>query len=244
MPDQGRLTQERLPAVAPAIAPLYPKPPWPLPGARTLKLLYETDTEPVLTWLPPKLTRSTPPYAVVTVTQYPESPIGPFSLAAQHIGCRAGFFIRAFSVQAITDNPAAMAALREVWGYPCKLGDVTLEAADGEVKAIVSLAGEVIAEASLTGGSPIDGGSVRLDPVLNARTAPSLEEGKQHDLIQLVQIDPDAEPKEAIRGVGSLRFPAQSEVAPWHLLPVRNIVAALYCTVDTELPLARFVMPY
>ena len=244
MPDQGRLTQERLPHAAPAIAPLYPKPPWPLPGARVLKLIYETDTEPVLTWLPPKLTRSSPPYAVLTVAHYPETPIGPFSLAAQHIGCRAGFFIRAFTVQAIADSAAAVAALREVWGFPCKLGDISFEADGGEAKAVLRFNGATIAEASLSGGSPIDGGSVRLDPVLNVRTAPSLEEGKRHDLIQVVQIDPDCEVKEAVRGAGALTFPSQLEAAPWQLLPARCMVSAVYFTLDTELPLARFVMPY
>jgi acetoacetate decarboxylase len=244
MPDQGRLTQERLPHVAPAIAPLYPKPPWPLPGARMLKLLYETDREPVLTWLPPKLTRSSPPYAVLTITHYPDTPIGPFSLAAQHIGCRAGFFIRAFTVQAITDSPAAMAALREVWGYPCKLGEIRLGAVEVGAEASVAYSGDLIVEASISGGTRIDAASVRLDPVLNVRTAPSLEEGKQHDLLQLVQIDPEAEAKDALRGMGSLAFPARSDDAPWHNLPNRNMVAAVYCTVDTELPLARFVMPY
>jgi acetoacetate decarboxylase len=244
MPDQGRLTQERLPAVAPAIAPLYPRPPWPLPGARMLKLLYETDKEPVLTWLPPKFARSSPPYAVVTVTHFPDTPIGPFSLAAQHIGCRAGFFIRALTVQAITDNPVAMAALREVWGYPCKLGEITLDARDSETRATIRCAEQSIVEASLAGGVPIDSGAVRLDPELNIRTAPSLEAGKQHDLLQVLQIDPESEVKEAVRGEGTLTFPSQSETAPWHLLPVRNIVTAVYCTLDTELPLARFVMPY
>jgi acetoacetate decarboxylase len=244
MPDQGRLTQERLPAVAPAIAPLYPKPPWPLPGARLLKILYETDKEPVLQWLPPKFTRSSPAYAVLTVMQFPDTPVGPFSLAVQHIGCRAGFFIRALTVQAITDNPVAMAALREVWGYPCKLGEVSLEGSGGEAKAAVRFEGELIVEASVAGGAPIDGGSVRIDPELNIRTAPSLEAGKQHDLVQILQIDPEVEVKEAIRGSGSLQFPSENEAAPWHLLPMRNIVAAVSCTVDTELPLARFVMPY
>jgi hypothetical protein len=209
-----------------------------------LKLLYETDKEPVLAWLPPKLTRSSPPYAVLTVAHFPESPVGPFHLAAQHIGCRAGFFIRALTVQAITDTPDAMAALREVWGYPCKLGEIELDAQHGTVRASVSVEETPIAEAEISNASPIDAGSVRLDPVLNVRTAPSLEEGKQHDLLQLVQIDPEAEPREALRGVGSLIFPSQDEVAPWHLLPMRNMVAAFYCELDTELPLARFVMPY
>jgi acetoacetate decarboxylase len=244
MPDQGRLTEERLPHAAPAIAPLYPKPPWPLPGARVLKLLYETDTDPVLAWLPPKLMRSSPPYAVLTVAHYRDTPIGPFSLAAQHVGCRAGFFIRAFSVQAITDNPSALAALREVWGYPCKLGEVDLDVEANRANAVVRFDGTTVAEASVSDAVPIDGGSVRLDPVLNVRTAPSLEDGKQHDLLQLVQIDPECEVRDAVRGHGTLRFPSESQEAPWHLLPFRNMVAAVSCVVDTELPLARFVMPY
>ena len=244
MPDYGRLTEERLPATAPAIAPLYPPGPWPLPGARVLKVLYETDAEPVLTWLPPKLSRSSPPYAVLTVAHYPESPVGPFSLATQAIGCRAAFFIRAFTLQAVTDNPAAMAALRELWGYPCKLGAIDLVTDGGNASAAVSYGGDTVAEVTLSGGAPIEGSSVRFDPVLNLRLAPSLEEGRRHDIVQMVQIDPDLEGRDAHRGQGAVRFPSTSEAAPWHLLPIRYIISTVSCTVDTELPLARFVMPY
>ncbi len=58
MPDYGRLTQERLPHALPLVSPLYPPPPWPLPGARILKLAFETDQDTVLNWLPPTLSRS------------------------------------------------------------------------------------------------------------------------------------------------------------------------------------------
>src|SRR5437870_10906602 len=131
VPDYGRLTQTRLPHSAPAVSPLYPPPPWKLPGARVLKLLFETDVDPVLTWLPPKLSRSSPPYAIITAAQFPQSPVGPFSLAAQYIGCRAGFFIRALTLQAVCDTAPALAALREVWGYPCTPGQLELEEKDG-----------------------------------------------------------------------------------------------------------------
>jgi len=244
MPDYGRLTEERLPATAPAIAPLYPPAPWALPGATVLKVLYETDAEPLLTWLPPKLSRSSPPYAVLTVAHYPESPVGSFSLATQAIGCRAAFFIRAFTLQAITDNPAAMAALRELWGYPCKLGAIDLVTAGGSASAAVSYGVDTVAEVTLSGGAPIEGSSVRFDPVLNLRLAPSLEEGRRHDIVQMVQIDPDLEGRDAHRGQGAVRFPSASQAAPWHLLPSRYIISTVSCTVDTELPLARFVMPY
>jgi acetoacetate decarboxylase len=244
MPDYGHLTEERLPATSPAVAPLYPSAPWPLPGATVLKILYETDPEPVLTWLPPKLSRSSPPYAVLTVARYPESPVGPFTLATQAIGCRAAFFIRAFTLQAVTDNSAALAALRELWGYPCKLGAIDLTAAGDSASASIKVGLDTIAEITLSGGAPIDGSSVRFDPVLNLRLAPSLEEGRRHDIVQMVQIDPDCEGRDAIRGRGEVRFPSTSEVAPWHLLSSRNVISTVSCRVDTELPLARFVMPY
>jgi acetoacetate decarboxylase len=244
MPDYGRLTEERLPATSPAIAPLYPPAPWPLPGATVLKILYETDPEPVLTWLPPKLSRSSPPYAVLTVAHYPESPVGPFTLATQAIGCRAAFFIRAFTLQAVTDNAIAMTTLRELWGYPCKLGAVTLTGTNLGASASIQVGGDTVAEVTLSDGAPVEGPSVRFDPVLNLRLAPSLEEGRRHDIVQMVQIDPDSEGRDAIRGRGEVRFPSSSEVAPWHLLPARHIISTVSCRVDTELPLARFVMPY
>src|SRR3990172_10948411 len=97
MPDYGRLTLDQVPPAPPAVSPLYPPPPWPLPGARILKLVFETDKEVVLRWLPPALSRSSPPYAIITVAHYPESPVGPFSLATQYIGWRARLFLFGFS---------------------------------------------------------------------------------------------------------------------------------------------------
>jgi acetoacetate decarboxylase len=239
MPDQGQLTEPRLPHTSPALSPLYPPPPWKLPGTRVLKVMYETDAEPLLAWLPPKLTRSSPPYAVITVSEHPESPIGSFSLAAQYLGCRAGFFIRALTLQAVTDSAAALAALREVWGYPCRLASIVFSSGG----AVVAAEGTELALVDLRDATPINGDLVRFDPVLNLRVFPSLEEGKKHDLVQMVQVDSDYEVHEAQRARGAVAFPGRGE-SPWAALPVRNIISAVYCEMDTELPLARFVMPY
>ncbi|MBI2913008.1 MAG: acetoacetate decarboxylase family protein [Chloroflexi bacterium] len=244
MPDYGRLTQERLPHALPLVSPLYPPPPWPLPGARILKLVFETDQETVLNWLPPALSRSSPAYAVITVAHYPESAVGPFSLTAQYIGCRARLFIRAFTLQAIVDSEPALAALREVWGFPCKLGRVRLAAGPRGVSATVARLGARVAEMRLSRPESIDPGLIRFDPMLNVRLAPAIEEGKHHTLLEMVQIDPDYQIGESLRGRGEVRYPASNEGDPWHLLPVLNMIAATYCVADTELPLARFVMPY
>jgi len=90
----------------------------------------------------------------------------------------------------------------------------------------------------------IDGALVRFDPVLNLRVLPALQEGKRHDLVQLVQIDPDYTVKTASRAKATIKFGAQEGGAAWDILPVRNVISAVYCELDTEMPLARFVMPY
>ncbi|HEY5640483.1 MAG TPA: acetoacetate decarboxylase family protein [Dehalococcoidia bacterium] len=239
MPDAGRLTEDRLPHAAPALAPYYPPPPWPLPGGRVIKVLYETDAAPVLEWLPPKLTRSSPPYAVITVERYTDTPVGPFSAATQFIGCRAGFFVRALALQTVVDSPVALAALREVWGWPATLGEVKVRETKTGVTARVSAGGTGLADVKLSRLEKIAPGLVRFDPVLTLRAAPSLQEGTRHDLLQMVQVDPDYEVKAAQRGSGVV-----SLGEAWSVLPVRNIVASVSCEVDTELPLARFVMPY
>jgi acetoacetate decarboxylase len=241
MPDQGRLTEDLVTHTSPVSAPLYPPPPWKLEGARVLKVMFETDKEPLLEWLPPKLTRSSPPYGLVVVEDYPESPIGSFRAAHQFIGCRAGFFQRAYATQSVVNSPPALSALREVWGYPATLGKVELESDDSFVRAIISGEAESLCEISLSSIEPIDHGTLRLDPVLTLRLVPSLQEGIRHDLVQLLQIDPDFEIQDAHRGNGSISYPNGS---PWSVLPSRNIISAVWCRLDTELPLARFVMPY
>ena len=39
-------------------------------------------------------------------------------------------------------------------------------------------------------------------------------------------------------------FHELSVAKPWHLLPPLSMISATYSFGDTELPLARFVMPY
>ena len=244
MPDAGQLTEDRVAHTGPVLAPLYPPPPWSLPGARVLKVMFETDKEAVLAWLPNKLTRSSPPYSTITVEHYPESPVGPFTVAHQFIGCRASFFMRGFALQSVVNNPLALSALREMWGFPCELGEVSLEAKGDAVRAAVAAGGITLAEVALEDSQPIDVDQARFDPSLTLRLVPSVQENVRHDLIQLMQIDPEVTITEAVRGKGVVTYPGSNEGHTWAVLPNRNIISATFCTVDTELPLARFVMPY
>ncbi|MDP2674863.1 MAG: acetoacetate decarboxylase family protein [Dehalococcoidia bacterium] len=243
MPDLGRLRRDRLPHALPATSPLYPPPPWSLPGARTLKVVFETDAETALNWLPPSLGRTSPAYGIITATHYPESPIGPFSLAAQYIGCRARMFIRAFALHAVADSARAVVALRELWGYPATLGSVRLRAGPRSARATIAAGGQALTDLRLSDGEPCDPALIRFDPVLNLRLISSIQPGKRHALLEMVQLDPDYTIADAVRGRPHLAYPA-AEGNPWRLLPALSMISAAYTVGDTELPLARFVMPY
>lgn len=242
MPDYGQLTQDALAHTGPQSAPLYPPPPWLLPGSRLVKVMFETDSAALLESLPPKLSRSYPAYGVISIAHYPASPVGPFSLATQHLGCRAGFFIRAFTTQAVADTSEAVAGLREIWGYPCRLGTVQLNVEAGNGSATVEVGRREWLRLSLSEGSPIAPDSIRIDPLLNVRTVPAVEESKRHDLVQMLQIDPDYTVRDAMRAKCVVEYPEAGN--PWAAIPALNVIAAVSCEVDTELPLARFVMAY
>jgi acetoacetate decarboxylase len=243
MPDQGQLTEDRVSHTTPTLDPLYPPPPWKLPGGRMLRVLFETDKEPLLANLPPKLTRSSPPYALISVEEYPESPVGTFAMATEYLGCRAGFFVRAFALQAVVSSVPALAALREVWGIPAKLGEVQISDGTGGISAKVGTS-RMLAKVKLEDPEAIEPDLCRIDPVLCLRLAPSLQENVRHDLIQMVQLDPEYEITKAVRGRGSVIFPESGEDEAWDVLPCRNVISAIHCRLNTELPLARFIMPY
>lgn len=153
-------------------------------------------------------------------------------------------FIRAFTVHAVTDSERAVAALREAWGFPARLGRVRLSASGASASGRVTVDGRALAEVRLRGAEACAPDTIRYDPVLNVRLAHSLQQEKRHALLEVVQLDPEYGLKETYRGRASVSYPAASEGDPWHLFPALNMISGTYTVADTELPLARFVMPY
>jgi hypothetical protein len=135
-------------------------------------------------------------------------------------------------------------ALREVWGFPCLLGRVTLAEEGGDVQARVEVGGRTVCLAALRDGGPIDLEAVRFDPYLNLRLLPPVQGGQPPPHLSLAQIDPHYQFRAALRGRAEVAFPEASEGAPWHLVPFLAPVVAVWVEADTELPYARFVMPY
>ena len=148
-------------------------------GARIIKLAYEVGTDFIRHTLPAGLARSTPPYGTLVIYDVPESPFGPYRMAAQTLACRYRNFARVYVLQAVVDNPVALAALREVWSYPAAPGTVELADDERSVGGLVSAPdGSPLARFTMTDIQGAEAERVVLDGELTARVPPRFSTGE------------------------------------------------------------------
>ena len=209
---------------------------WSLPGAEILQLAFEVPraTESLL---PRAMHPAIPPYATIWVTRYPESPVGPFTLAQLRLMGRAGAHPRGLVLGAAASTAEAATALRERWGLPVVPGRVTFTRRHDRVMATAVRDGVTVLDCELIDPEAIAGGDVQYIHSVTLAHAPL--DGKTGPL--LIQVDSRYTIKKAERGrprVGVLVPPA------WGAGPLSalNPIAATVTSCDTDLPRIRFVM--
>ncbi len=235
MPLFGELAVER---VAPRLAHLLnlDAEAWTLPGAEILQMAYEVG-EATRALLPRAMHPAIPPYATWLVTRYPESPVGPFTLAQLRLMGRAGAHPRGYVLGAVASTPEAARALADGWGFPAAAGAVAVQRYHDRVSVSVTLEGDRILDAALVDPQPISGADVQY---IHSVTLARLDE-PAGSTPTLVQVDPHYTFHRAERGRPSI---ARFAAAAWNaegLAPVHPISAS-FATCDTDLPRIRFVM--
>jgi acetoacetate decarboxylase len=246
MPDYGLVAAEELGPTTPQLAPLYPALPWSMPGARIVKLAYEVGTDFIRHTLPAGLARSTPPYGTLLVYDVPESPFGPFRMAAQTLACRYRNFARVYVLQAVVDNPVAMAALREVWSYPAAPGTIELTdaEADGEVHGLVAApGGGALARFTLSGMEGAEAERVVIDGELTARVPPRFSTAAEEP-VRLVQVNRAFALRDPARARFSVEFTSAGDRYPWGAVPVTNLIVAVDTRADLEYAPTDHVLDY
>ena len=236
-----QLVRERFGFSMPVDAPLYPAPPWHYADAEFLTLAYETDPEAASAALPADLELPSPATVRLVFARYPSSPVGPYNEAIQSIECRCEGQGRAFIARILLDNDGAIAAGREVWGYPKKHAYVELSRQGDTLSAAVERPrGRLLAALRLTLGQRLPNpGSPVPSPSVNLRLIPSTEAGAAPSVCELLEIITTLTVKEAWSATGSVDFGPPSEADPWSALPVRQVLSAAYTVADLELPYGR-----
>lgn len=235
MPTFGTLETGRVADRLPAMRDLDTEA-WALPGAEILQLAFEVPRA-TAALLPRAMHPAIPPYATIWVIRYPESPVGPFTLAQLRLMGRAGAHPRGLVLGGVSSTPEAATALRERWGLPVVPGQVTLTRRHDRITATVTRDGATVLDAGLVDPEPISGSDVQYIHSVTLARAPL--DGKTGPL--LVQVDSRYTLKRADRG-----RPHVSVLVPaaWNADPLRLLepIAATATSSDTDLPRIRFVM--
>jgi hypothetical protein len=210
--------------------------PWEIEGVELLNLSFEIDDRHMTDVLPPALHPVIPPTAYFTITRYPDSPAGGFTLAQVRVGCRASALPRGFLLRAYASTQPACDALRANWGYDARLADVRLHRFHDRIVGDVTVAGREILRASLINPEPISGGDIQY--VSNMNLAKLEGDGGAGTLIQ---VDPDYRFHRADRGRPQIDLFDREAWAAVNVDPVYPITAtSVLC--DTGFPRIRYII--
>jgi hypothetical protein len=234
MPASGTMDVQ---AFAPKVSEIngYKTEAWTLKGAQILNVLFEVKNEPFPSLMPVTFHPVIPAYAIINVTHYPESPVGPFSIAEVRVGCRAGVRPRGFTLKSYVSTPAAARELASRWGYPASVADVSMRTFHDRVVGRVKADGHTILEVEMLDRDFIGGNDIQY--VSSMHLCRNKEDGK----LVVVQLDPEWTFIKAERGRPNIvAFDGKAWNGDDKLVPTWPI-SACYTIADTTLSPIRYV---
>jgi Acetoacetate decarboxylase (ADC) len=208
---------------------------WLLKGAQILELHNEIDDDPADALIPRTMHPSIPAYAIINVTNYPDSPVGPFAIAEVRIAGRTGVRPRGFVLRSYCNSEAARKELAARWGYPVAPGEVHLTIRHDRVIGKVSAGGKTVLEVEMTDRDMISGGDIQYIASMH------LARNREDQKLVLVQVDPEFTFHKAERGrlrVITLDNHAFGADAHLRLL---NPMMGSFATADVTLPKIRYI---
>ncbi|MFW9963050.1 MAG: acetoacetate decarboxylase family protein [Candidatus Sifarchaeia archaeon] len=173
----------------PLLSPSYPRPPYHYIDARLFLAMFNPPEDAIKDLLPAPLRPSQMPLAALMFGEMPCKEIGPFMESALLIQCifdnpeTKEEEVGVYFAYNYVNTDAALSSGREIWGYPRKLADITLDWKKDTITGKVERDGTTIYEASSKmedEGAWIDSG-----PNINAKVIPS-PAGDGYDMAVLI----------------------------------------------------------
>ena len=115
-----------------------PPAPWSAAGATVQAVTFEVAVSAALDAMPALLARPAPPYARIAVTDYPDSPVGPYTEAQLLLSTRYLMLPRQYVVASIVSTQEAAAAIAQNWGYEATAGTVELTRDGDDFESTIS----------------------------------------------------------------------------------------------------------
>jgi len=208
---------------------------WVLKNTELLSLSIEIQPQ-ARTLLPPGMHPSIPLCMVFSIARYPDTPVGPFTLAQGMIVGRIGVHPRGFALKSLVDSETARRELAARWGFPVSPGEAKIWTQYDRVRAEVRADGEVALACELLDRGPIEGSDIE------SLASANLAYSRAEDKLVLIQVEPQYEYHKAERGRPRLLSFDQAVWRTAGQVHFAQGIAATYAVSDMTLPPPRYII--
>ncbi len=230
----------------PIESPLYPKPPYHYKDAELFLSLFYPPEETVEALLPDPLRPSQMPLVALMVGKMPCVETGPFTEAGLLVKCMFDNpetneeEVGVFFSHSYADTDVAITAGREIWGYPRKHADITMEWEGNKLTAKVVRDEVVLLKATCTfddEGAWIDSG-----PNINLKLIPSVT-GEGYDVAVLNAAYLEYDIKNGRSGDVDIDInsgPSDN----YEMVSIESTMIGLYFDCDITVPLGKTIAKF
>lgn len=209
------------------------------PGAEMLGLLYETESEIVSRVLPPPLEPAAEPWALVYISRFPDTNLGPgYREGAMFVRCQYKGEVGNYCLSMPLDGPDdRIFNGREIYGFPKKAGDVQLSRNGDAALGSIERKGIRFVTVRATLSVKMDEPPLRVGPsfLFKFMPAAALDQGFDGPVL-LVRQRTEITYHSFEMGTGEIDF-APSPFDPWaEIRCVRPITAYYFRSTNRMLP--------
>lgn len=213
----------------PELSGLYGKPPFEYREAKQITVAFQTDPEVLRELVPPPLVPNEDAAMFLSSSEFVSSGFGRYREA--HLLTHATFEGRLvnFSIYLVLDSDVAIGAGREIWGFPKKLGRLSLDMKDDVVSTTVERGGCTIIEAAVhlaelgteedLGGTP-EWITRRIIPNVSNSAPPDIDQLTSTSLTNVVTHD-------VYKGAATLAF-GSSPADRLEVIPINEVTGGFY----------------
>ncbi|MGE0484570.1 MAG: acetoacetate decarboxylase family protein [Gammaproteobacteria bacterium] len=249
MANKGRLRVEDYGASMPVTGEAVQKPPFYYRNMEMMFLVYRTDEEAALAWLPDALELDGEPTVTVILAHYGWSTFGPYHEAMISIRARFEGKVWSYYPALFTDNEAPLIGGREIWGFAKKLAHIEVRHESEVMMGLVERpTGNRLMTAVMRNVTPVATEDFGITPSISLKMIPCATESPRPALAQLIGSELALKPHLGANGIpciwtgpGSLVYDAPSAVDPWYRLPVREMVGCYSGLFDAVLGHGRIL---
>jgi acetoacetate decarboxylase len=230
MPVRGTLTKAQLGFSMPPYAPLFPKPPYFYKNA-TLMIFKYVTSDSAARMVPDKVELADPPTAGLVFASYPASNLGPYHEVVLYLDVKFNGRPLQYAAFLYVTTDSAMAAGREMGGYPKKIGRIEFLPGPAQTAVLERPTGlrlcsgtmrpevRITADAKLPPTAAMPPCPLLLE-YLTLRLIPSPQANQPPSLVELLETHWSMDWSEIWTGPGSCQLTGASDLDPLHWAPV------------------------